>query len=86
MSAWIRIRIQKNNENPNPHSAEQDSSSDKALTPCCEKVLVPTCSAQTQTRIGLLEEIPKSGFQIPCLYYWPLRRTRTLCDQAQTPV
>ncbi len=28
------------------------------------------CSAQTQTRIGLLEEIPRSGFQIPCLYYW----------------
>jgi hypothetical protein len=25
------------------------------------------CSAQTQTRIGLLEEIPRSGVQIPCL-------------------
>ena len=26
-----------------------------------------TCSAQTVTRIGLLEEIPRSGVQIPCL-------------------
>jgi len=26
------------------------------------------CSAQTVTRIGLLEEIPRSGVQIPCLY------------------
>ncbi len=25
------------------------------------------CSAQTVTRIGLLEEIPRSGVQIPCL-------------------
>jgi hypothetical protein len=25
------------------------------------------CSAQTQTKIGLLEEIPRSGVQIPCL-------------------
>jgi hypothetical protein len=31
---------------------------------------VTWCSAQTQTRIGLLEEIPRSGVQIPCLYYW----------------
>jgi hypothetical protein len=26
------------------------------------------CSAQTVTRIGLLEEIPRNGVQIPCLY------------------
>ena len=26
------------------------------------------CSAQTVTRIRLLEEIPRSGVQIPCLY------------------
>ncbi len=26
-----------------------------------------SCSAQTVTRIGLLEEIPRSGVQIPCL-------------------
>jgi hypothetical protein len=25
------------------------------------------CSAQTVARIGLLEEIPRSGVQIPCL-------------------
>jgi len=25
------------------------------------------CSAQTVTRIGFLEEIPRSGVQIPCL-------------------
>ncbi len=31
---------------------------------------VTWCSAQTQTRIGLLEEIPRSGVQISCLYYW----------------
>ncbi len=31
---------------------------------------VTWCLAQTQTRIGLLEEIPRSGVQIPCLYYW----------------
>jgi hypothetical protein len=34
------------------------------------KSLFASCSAQTQTRIGLLEGIPRSGFQIPCLYYW----------------
>ncbi len=45
-----------------------------------------TCSAQTVTRIGLLEEIPRSGVQIPCLLNGPLRRRRTLCYQAQTPV
>ncbi len=28
---------------------------------------VRSCSAQTVTRIGLLEEIPRSGVQIPCL-------------------
>jgi hypothetical protein len=51
------------------------------------KVLVQrSCSAQTQTRIGLLAEIPRSGVQIPCLYSGPLRRMRTLCYQAQTPV
>ncbi len=27
----------------------------------------PSCSAQTVTRIGLLEEIPRSGVKIPCL-------------------
>ncbi len=32
------------------------------------KFAAGVCSAQT--RIGLLEEIPRSGFQIPCLYYW----------------
>ncbi len=45
------------------------------------------CSAQTVTRIGLLEEIPRSGVQIPCLYLMGnYRCTRTLCYQAQTPV
>jgi hypothetical protein len=34
------------------------------------KFAAGVCSAQTQTRIGLLEEIPRSGFQIPFLYYW----------------
>jgi hypothetical protein len=32
--------------------------------------MITSCSAPTQTRTGLLEEIPRSGFQIPCLYYW----------------
>jgi hypothetical protein len=42
---------------------------------------------QTVTRIGLLEEIPRSGVQIPCLYLMGhYRCTRTLCYQAQTPV
>jgi hypothetical protein len=37
---------------------------------CLSWILIFThCSAQTQTRIGLLEEIPRSGFQSPCLYY-----------------
>jgi hypothetical protein len=31
------------------------------------RVRVSDCSAQTVTRIGLLEEIPRSGVQIPCL-------------------
>ncbi len=31
------------------------------------KFLLASCSAQTVTRIGLLEEIPRSGVQIPCL-------------------
>ncbi len=45
------------------------------------------CSAQTVTRIGLLEEIPRSGVQIPCLYLkGQYRCTRSLCYQAQTPV
>ncbi len=44
------------------------------------------CSAQTQTRIGLLEEIPEMVFRFPAFTTGPLRRTRTLCDQAQTPV
>ncbi len=49
--------------------------------------LVSKCSAQTVTRIGLLEEIPRSGVQIPCLYLMGhYRCTRTLCYQAQTPV
>ncbi len=52
------------------------------LTPASNKC----CSAQTQTRIGLLEEIPRSGFRFPAFTTGPLRRTRTLCDQAQTPV
>jgi hypothetical protein len=30
-------------------------------------VAIEGCSAQTVTRIGLLEEIPRSGVQIPCL-------------------
>ncbi len=30
--------------------------------------VIDNCSAQTVTRIGLLEEIPRSGVQIPCLY------------------
>jgi hypothetical protein len=33
----------------------------------CWSTTQSTCSAQTQTRIGLLEEIPRSGVQIPCL-------------------
>ncbi len=33
----------------------------------CHTDLLYLCSAQTQTRIGLLEEIPRSGVQIPCL-------------------
>jgi hypothetical protein len=45
------------------------------------------CSARTGTRIGLLEEIPRSGVQIPCLYLkGHYRCTRSLCYQAQTPV
>jgi hypothetical protein len=45
------------------------------------------CSAQTVTRIGLLEEIPRSGVQIPCLHLkGHYRCTRSLCYQAQTPV
>jgi hypothetical protein len=32
----------------------------------CDKIQ-RLCSAQTVTRIGLLEEIPRSGVQIPCL-------------------
>jgi hypothetical protein len=45
------------------------------------------CSAHSVTRIGLLEEIPRSGVQIPCLYLMGhYRCTRTLCYQAQTPV
>ncbi len=41
--------------------------------PACREYLrrhKGSCSAQTQTRIGLLEEISRSGVQIPCLYYW----------------
>jgi hypothetical protein len=41
-----------------------------------KKFSLSLCSAQTVTRIGLLEEIPRSG----------VRRTRTLCYHAQTPV
>ncbi len=33
---------------------------------CFNETVVSFCSAQTQTRIGLLEEIPRSGVQIPC--------------------
>ncbi len=32
-----------------------------------DKIRNGPCSAQTVTRIGLLEEIPRSGVQIPCL-------------------
>jgi hypothetical protein len=40
------------------------------------------CSAQTVTRIGLLQEIPRSGVQIPCLYLMGhYRCTRNLCYQ-----
>jgi hypothetical protein len=45
------------------------------------------CSARTGTGIGLLEEIPRSGVQIPCLYLMGhYRCKRTLCYHAQTPV
>ncbi len=51
------------------------------------KSIVQYCSARTGTRIGLLEEIPRSGDQIPCLYLkGHYRCTRSLCYQAQTPV
>ncbi len=52
-----------------------------------KKNLESYCSARTGTRIGLLEEIPRSGVQIPCLYLKVhYRCTRSLCYQAQTPV
>ncbi len=35
--------------------------------PVTSVIFLTHCSAQTQTRIGLLEEIPRSGVQIPCL-------------------
>ncbi len=40
------------------------------------------CSARTGTRIGLLEEIPRSGVQIPCLYLKGHYRWRKLRYEA----
>jgi hypothetical protein len=49
-----------------------------------KKILILVCSAQTRTRIGLLEKTPSSE-PIPCRRK-PLRRTRLLRDPAQTQV
>ena len=50
-----------------------------------QKFGISMCSAQTVTRIGLLEEIPRSGISFLPLIK-PHRRMRTLCGPAQTQV
>jgi hypothetical protein len=49
-------------DNNNDDSDEDDNDNDDG-----DVVDYEDCSAQTVTRIGLLEEIPRSGVQIPCL-------------------
>jgi hypothetical protein len=51
-----------------PHYFHQCTVSAQKTISCENLHAISVCSAQTVTRIGLLEEIPRSGVQIPCLY------------------
>ncbi len=60
--------VEKENFDPVPRGKEPlIHSMSKICESEAEVVREHGCSAQTQTRIGLLKEIPRSGVQIPCL-------------------